>query len=230
METLPGGARGYLAVPDPAVSGPPPWPGVVVLHDITGLSGDLRSITDRFAAAGYLALAPDLYSRGGAVRCVRAVFAALRAGHGQAFADIEAARGWLRGRSDCTWRVGVAGFCMGGGFALATAARDFQAAAPYYGPLPRDPGALDGACPIVASYGGRDRALAGSAARLRQALTDREIVHDVVEYPDAGHGFANRILPGPLNRVGHFAGFAYHHDSSEDAWRRVLAFFADHLH
>src|SRR6201999_4349665 len=65
MEFLPGGVRGYLAVPDPSVSGPPPWPGVVVLHDITGLSADLRSISDRFAAAGYLALAPDVYSPGG---------------------------------------------------------------------------------------------------------------------------------------------------------------------
>lgn len=83
---------GYLAVPHAAVSGPGPWPGVVVLHDITALGADLRAITDRFATAGYLALAPDLYSRGGRLRCLKAVFEALRAGQGQVPADIDCAR------------------------------------------------------------------------------------------------------------------------------------------
>lgn len=220
---------GYLSEPQAEVAGPPPWPGVVVVHDVLGVGDDLRQITDRFATAGYLALAPDLYSRGGMVRCVKAVFSQLRAASGRAFDDIEAARSALAGRSDCTGKIGVVGFCMGGGFALVAAARNFAAAAPYYGMLPKDESIFDGVCPIVASYGARDRGLPGAADTLERALSQRNVVHDVKEYPLAAHGFANRIFTGPFNRMARIGGFFYHHDSSEDAWRRVLAFFAQHL-
>lgn len=97
---------------------------------------------------------------------------------------------------------------MGGGFALLAASSGSRAAAPYYGPVPAE-SALDGACPVVASYGGRDRPLAGAATRLQTALSARGIVHDVKEYPTAAHGFANRLLPGPLNRIGCVIGFGY---------------------
>jgi carboxymethylenebutenolidase len=220
---------GYLAVPPEPVAGRGPWSGVVVVHDVFGLSDDIRAITERFATAGHLALAPDLYSRGGRLRCVRSVLAALRTGQGCAVADLTAARRWLTERTDCTGSVGIAGFCLGGGFALVMAPRGFDVSAPYYGSLPREDGALDGACPVVASFGGRDRILRGAADRLRHALVERRIPHDVREYPPAGHSFANRspfAPPAPLRRI---LGMGYHHDSAEDAWRRVLAFFAEHL-
>ncbi len=164
---VPGGAsapalRAHLAIP-PVGDGP--WPGVVVLHEAFGLTNDIRQQADRLAAAGYLALAPDLYTAGGPWRCVRATFASLMRGQGKAFADIEAARAFLAARGDCTGRVGVIGFCMGGGFALLTAARGFDAAAPNYGHLPKDAlEALRGACPIVASYGRRDPSLRGASS------------------------------------------------------------------
>lgn len=222
--------NGYLALPQAEVAGEGPWPGVVVVHDAVGMSDDVRAIAERFATAGYVALVPDLYTRGGVLRCMRAVFGQLRAGSGQAFTDIEAARQLLAGRSDCTGRIGVVGFCMGGGFALATAARGFDASAPYYGPLPTDDAALDGACPIVASYGGRDKQLREAPAKLEKLLTEREIPHDVKVYPQAGHAFANRFSLGPFGPIIRVStGMGYHHESSEDAWRRVLAFFADHL-
>ncbi|MGH3436399.1 MAG: dienelactone hydrolase family protein [Sciscionella sp.] len=224
-----GSIPGYLSEPQPEVAGASPWPGVVVVHDVLGLGDDVRQITDRFATAGYLAVAPDLYSRGGMVRCVKSVFSQLFAAKGRAFEDIDAARNLLAAREDCTGKVGVVGFCMGGGFALVAAAREFDASAPYYGPLPKDESVFDGACPIVASYGGRDRGLAGAAGKLQLALSERDIPHDVKEYPDAGHAFANRIVTGPFNRVARVAGMHYHHESSEDAWRRVLAFFTEHL-
>jgi carboxymethylenebutenolidase len=224
-----GSLRGYLAVPQKEVSGDPPWPGVVIVHDALGLSDDARNITDRFATAGYLALAPDLYGRGGFVRCVRKVFQELMAAQGRSFDDLEAARATLAGREDCTGRIGVVGFCMGGGFALVAASRGFDASAPYYGPLPKDLSILDGACPIVASYGGRDRTLKGAAAKLDTALTERAIPHDVKEYPDASHSFANQIHLGPVTALLKVAGVGYHRESSEDAWRRVFAFFAEHL-
>ncbi len=230
--TVPGAAsasslRAHLAVP-PVGDGP--WPGVVVLHEVFGLTDDVRQQADRLAAAGYLAVAPDLFTAGGALRCLKSVVGALSRGSGPAVDDITAVRTWLAGREDCTGTVGVLGFCMGGGFALVMAAQGFDAAAPNYGPLPKDPAAvLAGACPVVASYGRRDLGLRGAAATLEQALTEAGVEHDVVEYADAGHSFLNRHDLGPLSVLERIGGFAYHEPSAEDAWRRILQFFDRHL-
>ena len=114
--------------------------------------------------------------------------------------------------------------------ALMAASRGFDAAAPNYGPLPKDPEAvLRGACPVVASFGRRDLGLRGAAARLEQALTAAGVEHDVVEYPDAGHSFLNRHNAGPFSIVEKVAGFSYHEPSAEDAWARILRFFETHL-
>lgn len=217
----------YLATPHTATAGPGPWPGVVVVHDVFGMTDDLKSITERFATAGYLAVAPNLYSRGGP-RCVQTVFRSMLAGTGRPFEDIDAARGMLAARSDCTGKVGVAGFCLGGGFALVAASKGFDASAPYYGRLPNDLSVLDNACPIVASFGGKDRSLRGAAAKLEATLTEAGVPHDVKEYPRAGHSFANRMA-GPLNALAQVVGFGYDHEASEDAWRRVLGFFDQYL-
>jgi dienelactone hydrolase len=106
--------RAYLAAP-PVGDGP--WSGVVVIHDAFGLTTIAREHADRLAIAGYLALVPDLYTSGGFARCVRATFTALLSGTGTAFDDLEAARRWLAGQKTCTGRIGVIGFCMGGGCA-----------------------------------------------------------------------------------------------------------------
>ena len=211
----------------PAAGGP--WPGVVVIQDSLGLSDDIREQADRLAAAGYLALAPDLYS-GRGIRCVIATIQASRSGKGAAYADIEAARRWLTAREDCSGRVGIIGFCMGGGFALLSAPQfDFAAASVNYGEVPKDAATrLAGACPIVGSYGGRDRTLRGRPERLEAALAELGVEHDVKEYPGAGHSFMNRIA-GPLNPLLTVTGFNYHHPSAEDAWRRILVFFGEHL-
>jgi len=219
--------KAYLAMP---TSGDGPWPGVVVIHDVFGLKGVTREHTDRLASYGLVALAPDLYSRAGMVRCVKATFGSLMSGHGQAYDDIEAARTWLGGRDDCTGRTGIIGFCMGGGFALLTANRGFAAAAPNYGPLPKDlDAALAGACPIVGSYGAKDRGLKGAVAKLEAALTERHIPHDLKEYPDAGHSFLDQFPVGPLVPLLRVAGFGYHEPSATDAWNRINAFFTEHL-
>ena len=225
--TLPGEVKAHLATPP---VGPGPWPGVVVLHESFGLNDDIRQQADRLAAAGYVALAPDLFSDGGAWRCLRATFRAAMSGHGKAFDDIETARGWLTRRDDCTGRVGVIGFCLGGGFALLTAARGFDASAPNYAHLPKDlDGALAGACPVVASYGGTDRTLRRTAAKLDTALARAGVERDVREYPDAGHSFLNRHDLGPGGAILRVAGIGYHEPSAEDAWGRILRFFEAHL-
>ncbi len=219
--------RAYLAVP----RGAGPWPGVVVIQDALGLGDDIREQADRLAAAGYLGFAPDLYS-GRGLRCVLATLQASRSGRGAAYDDIEAARRWLDQREDCTGRVGIIGFCMGGGFALLSAPRsEFAAASVNYGEVPEDAvQRLQGACPIVASYGRRDVTLRGRAERLEQALSELGIPHDVKEYQEAGHSFLNRINAGPiLGSLVHLAHFDYHHSSAEDAWRRILTFFDEHL-
>jgi carboxymethylenebutenolidase len=219
--------RAYLAVP----RGAGPWPGVVVVQDALGLSDDIREQADRLAAAGYLAFAPDLYS-GRGIRCVLATLQASRSGRGEAYGDIEAARLWLEERDDCTGRIGIIGFCMGGGFAVLSAPQfDFAAASVNYGEVPKDAvERLRGACPIVASYGRRDVTLRGRAARLEQALSELGVPHDVKEYEEAGHSFLNRIDAGPiLGSVVHLARFDHHHPSAEDAWGRILTFFDEHL-
>lgn len=227
--TIPGATtvsslEAYLAVPD----GTGPWPGVVVIHEVFGLNGDTRAQADRLAAAGYLAVAPNLFGAGG-VRCLRSTFAAMLAGEGPAFGDIEATRTWLVGHADCTGRVGIIGFCLGGGFALATASRGFDAAAPNYGRLPRNAReVLVGACPVVASYGGSDASLRGVAGKLEDLLTELDVEHDVKEYPGAGHSFLSTV-EGPVASLMKVVGVGPHQPSADDAWARILAWFATHL-
>jgi carboxymethylenebutenolidase len=214
----------FLAVP-PVGDGP--FPGVVVLQDAFGLRGTLREHTERLAAAGYLAVAPALYTaRGGGPRCIAATMKSMTTNTGPVFDDIEAARRWLAGREDCTGRVGVIGFCQGGGFALISAARhDFAAAAPNYGRVPDDAEReLEGICPVVASFGGKDPSLKGHPERLESALTALGVEHDVRTYPDANHSFLEP-MPPPLAVFG----LGLHRPSAEDAWGRILRFFDTHL-
>jgi carboxymethylenebutenolidase len=219
--------RAYLAVP-PVGDGP--FPGVVVLQDAFGVGENIKDHADRLAIAGYLAVAPAVYTaRGGGPRCVAATMKSMGSGQGPVFDDIEAARTWLAGRDDCTGRIGVIGFCQGGTFALLSAARhDYAVAAPNYGMVPDDAEAdLFGICPVVASFGGRDSMLADHPERLEAALTSLGVDHDVKTYPDAGHSFFEHFAANGL--LVRFAGAGFHRPSAEDAWGRILRFFGTHL-
>ncbi|MGV0799771.1 dienelactone hydrolase family protein, partial [Mycolicibacterium elephantis] len=151
VETPDGPIDALLGVPD----GDGPWPGVVVVHDAIGYGPDNEAISARIAAAGYLAVTPNLYSRGGRARCITRVFRELLSKRGRALDDVLAVRDHLKSMPQCTGAVGIAGFCMGGQFALVLSPKGFGASAPFYGtPLPRNLSeTLDGACPIVASFG-----------------------------------------------------------------------------
>jgi carboxymethylenebutenolidase len=158
---------------------------VVVLHEAFGLTYDIRVHAAHLAGAGYRALVPDLYSRGGALRCLAATMVCLARGQGQAFDDIESSRQWLVEHERGAGPVGIIGFCMGGGFAIACAPKGgFGAAAPNYGMVPRHARrALAGACPVVASPGGATGCCRDRPGSIEDALEGLGVPHDVKEYP-----------------------------------------------
>ncbi|GAC1324668.1 MAG: dienelactone hydrolase family protein [Mycobacteriales bacterium] len=222
----------YVATPVATVDRPGPWPGIVVVHDALGVHNDMREQADWLAAGGYLAVLPDLYDEKTALRCVRGAFAQLSAQRGPLFDRIDAVRSELAASPDCTGTVGVIGYCMGGAFALLLAGRPgWSAASVNYGPLPKNLAeVLDGACPIIASYGGKDLGLKGAAAQLRAALEQAHVTADVKESPQARHGFINRLTAGsPLTPMIKVLGVSYDHDAAADAKRRILAFYDTHL-
>ena len=220
--------RAVVGVPD----GSGPWPAVVVVHEAFGVETEMRKQVAKLASLGYLAVMPDLYSDGGARKCLVATMRAMRSGTGRAYADIEAARQWILARPDVIGSVGVIGFCMGGGFALMTAASGFGAAASNYGMLPPDPDdALAEACPVVGSYGARDTSLRGATAALEKTLTRQGVIHDLKEYPDAGHAFMNTAPAGPaiFQPLARVLNIKPAPDAAADAWARIDSFFREHL-
>jgi carboxymethylenebutenolidase len=221
-----GRLRGYLATP----TGDGPWPGVVVIHEAFGLTDDIRTQADKLAGEGYLAFAPDLYSYGFAPKCLVATMRTMiRGSGGRALDDIDAAREFVLTQSGCTGKVGIIGFCMGGGFAILAAARGFDVSAPNYGLVPRNPeAALSGSCAMVASYGAKDRGFKGAAAKLERGLVANGVEHDVKEYPNAGHAFMTPHT-GKWSFVERVPGLGYVADAHDDGWRRVFAFFDRHL-
>jgi carboxymethylenebutenolidase len=211
------------------------WPGVVMIHEAWGIDDVLRRQAGKLAAAGYLVFAPDLIGEGMWLRCVVATFRAFQAGSGRPFELIESCRQRLIADPMCTGKVGVIGFCMGGGFALVLAADSFHASAINYGVASgMKPADIDQiaskACPIVASYGGRDR-MAKVVPSLQAALAAHDVPHDVKVYPSAGHQFLNDAPNGPrpfrpLAKLMHAGPEPV---AAADAWRRIEAFFAEHL-
>ncbi len=227
LELSTGPVPGYLALP--AADGP--RPGVVVVHEIFGLNEDIRRAADRVAGLGYVSIAPDLVG-GGRLLCIARAMRDLRRGRGPLLDAAQAVVQWAKGRPEVdAERIGVIGFCMGGSVAfLLGVSGTVRVTAPNYGEPPLD--RLGDSCPVVASYGGRDRLFGRYGDLVDQALTEAGIPHDVKTYPEAGHSFMNdaeghrlskALIGRPLMAVG------YVPDAAEDAWARIEAFFAEHL-
>jgi carboxymethylenebutenolidase len=209
--------QAYLAAPEDAGA----HPGVVVIHEAYGLNDNIREIADRFAGAGYEALAVDLFSTGPRAVCMARVFGGLllRPLRNGTVRDLQTALDFLGSRPGVDpARLGAIGFCMGGSYALQLACvdGDLRAASLFYGMNPRPLEAVARACPLVGSYPEKDFT-AGAGRKLDQALDGHGVAHDVKIYPGARHSFFND------------RGSAYDPDAAADSWQRTLSFFAQHL-
>lgn len=225
-----GGTRpGALALPDDT---PVPLPGVVILHDIFGLKPDTRRHCERFAEAGFAALAPDLYG-GGRVACVVSTLLTMPRERGGALDAIAAARRVLAEQPEVDpRRIGITGFCMGGGFALLAAADDtYAVAAPFYGAAPKERERLSGICPTLAQYGERDRPFLSHAKRLGEHLAALGVPHEVLVHPGVGHSFMNDHPDSWFARMGARGPLkaAYDAPTEKEAWEKMLAFFRAHM-
>lgn len=204
-------------------------PGILFVYEPFGINPEMKRVAGELASEGYIVMIPDLMQRGSFFGCIRRLMADLKAEKGRGIDDLLDARKALVRRPDIfADRVAVMGLCMGGGFALILAKTGlFRVSAPFYGQAPVT---LDGTCPIVASYGGRDRVTSKHANHLAQELKRVAIPADFKIYPSAGHSFMTRpanllvAVLGPL-----FAGAGFDPDAATDSKRRLVAFFREHL-
>lgn len=207
----------YYARPE----GAGPFPGVVVIHEIVGLTDNIRDITRRFAREGYAALAVDLIAGHNRRLCMARLIGGMLFSSldNRGLNELKAALAYLGEQPEVdSERLGAIGFCMGGGYAIAWACTDprLKAIAPFYGSNPRPLEAVARACPVVGSYPEKDFS-AAAAQKLEAALEQHQIPHDIKIYPGAHHSFFNE------------QGRAYDAAASADAWQRVLAFFGEYL-
>jgi carboxymethylenebutenolidase len=200
--------------------------GVVVIHEIYGRRPEIDRVVERFANAGYAAVAPDLMDRGKAA-CLVDVFRAMRTGDGVAAQQSRSARTWLCEKTGIApERVGLIGFCLGGGFALSTGA-GWGAVSANYGHLPSKQ-VMRGMGPLVACYGSRDKTLTNAPDKLRARLAamgdDRSEVHVF----DAGHSF---LTDAPVSFIKKLTpmGLGDYPEARAEGWKSIFAFFDRHL-
>lgn len=202
------------------------YPGLIVIQEWWGLNEHMKDIAGRFAREGYVALAPDLYScLGHKVTTdpneAGRLMSSLKAE--QALKDLQATVAHLKNVEGVQReRLGVVGFCMGGTYALLLPChtREIKAAAPFYGQVPSPPDPLKNlACPVLYIYGDADGWITmADVNRLQEGLKRYGKAGEVKIYSGAPHAFFNDTRQD-----------VYRPKEANDAWTRVLKFFATHL-
>ena len=211
-----GEACGYLARPAEATA----RAGIVVIQEWWGLVPQIESVADRFAALGYVALAPDLYHGQSTVEAEEAHHLMDGLDWSCAAAELAGAVAHLRaGEGVC--RVGVVGFCMGGALTLIAAADPaVDAYVAFYGFPPAGSARLDEiSAPGLLLFGEREHAFSvPDAQAFAASQRAKGLEAEVRSYPGAGHGFFNETIAA-----------IYHEPSARDAWERALELFGRHL-
>lgn len=215
FSTRAGEAGGYLSKPASGKAGATKA-AVVVIQEWWGLVPHIKDVADRFAAEGYVALAPDLYHGKSTVEAAEAQHLMEGLDWGRAAQEIAGATGYLR-KAEGAARVGVAGFCMGGALAMIAATQPgVDAYAAFYGFPPKGAAPLDDVtAPGLIFFGEQEgffsvpdaQAFAGAQRTKGRAC-------EVIVYPGAGHAFFNDTRSE-----------VYRRDAATDAWRRTLELF-----
>jgi len=213
-------AAGFLVTP----AGKGPWPTVIVIQEWWGLNDWVKDQARALAGEGYVALAVDLYR--GKVTASPAEAHELMNGlpPDRAMRDLKAAYAYLQGRPDVKKdRIGVIGWCMGGGYSLGLATEEpgLAAVVAYYGAPPTDPAAIARIkAPVLGNFGGEDKGPSPADVRAFEAAMKKAgKAVDVKIYEGAPHAFANVNNPWK----------GYREAAARDAWARTTAFFARHL-
>jgi carboxymethylenebutenolidase len=209
-----GQANGHVARPGKDV------PGIIVLQEWWGLVPHIKDVAARFAAQGYVALAPDLYHGKSTLEAAEAQHLMEGLDWGRAAKEIAGAVRYLREVEGAT-RVGVTGFCMGGALTIIAATQPgVDAYAAFYGFPPAGAAPVESiTAPGVIFFGEKEEYFSvpdAQAFAANQRQRGREA--EVVVYPGAGHAFFNDTRPE-----------AYRKEAANDAWRRTLDHFGRHL-
>jgi carboxymethylenebutenolidase len=218
--TSTGTAAGYLSQPS-TITGK--HPGLIVIQEWWGLDDWIKENTDRFAGEGYISVAVDLY-RGRVTEDPEEAHELMRGlPQDRAMSDLKGAFDYLAARPDVDpGRIGVIGWCMGGGYSIsiATVEPRLKATVINYGHLITDPNAIRNIqSAILGNFGGKDRGIPEADVRtFQQALTRAGKRFDIKIYPNAGHGFMN-----PKNKD------TYDLEATEDAWKRIFTFLKKEL-
>lgn len=210
-----GSARGYLARADR------PGPGVLVIQEWWGLVGHITEVADRFAEAGFTALAPDLFhgERTASPGEAEKLFMALEVDRAEQ--DLRGAASYLASVTEAA-SVGVVGFCMGGQLALYAASKSARigACVDFYGIHPRvQPDYEAIRCPVLGLFAENDAMVTAEVvANLRETLDAAGVETDFRTYPGTDHAFFNDGRPE-----------VYDESAARDAWNRVLDFLRANL-
>lgn len=213
-----GTLRGYLAKPAKIKK---KLPAILVIHENRGLNPHIEDITRRLAKDNFIAFAPDaLYSLGGYPGDedkARELFPKLN--QPQILEDFLAAAQELKQLKGTNGKIGVVGFCYGGGIAntLATRMPDLGASVPFYGRQPEEAEVANIKCPLLIHYAELDERVNAGWPKYESALNTAKIPYDVFFYPKAQHGFNNDTTP------------RYDEVSAKLAWQRTIDFFNKHL-